>query len=95
LYGNGVLSGAGRTRLGLKIFLESQHSPKGVVGPRPVDRSWFDPLRRDSSVHNCQRGELSVRGLARTRLKCVAVGANVNDGFNELDRPVTQNRLES
>ena len=39
---------------------------------------------------DCQRGELSVRGLARTRLKRVAIRTNVNDGFNEFDRPVTR-----
>jgi auxin efflux family transporter len=38
-------------------------------------------LRRDSSVHACQRGELSVRGLARARLKRVAIRANVNGGL--------------
>ena len=51
-------------------------------------------LRRDSSVHDCQRGELSVRGLARTRLKRVAIRTNVNDGFNEFDRPVTLRNLD-
>jgi trans-2,3-dihydro-3-hydroxyanthranilate isomerase len=38
----------------------------------------------------CQRGELSVRGLARTGLKRVAIHTNVNDVFNEFDRPATQ-----
>jgi hypothetical protein len=52
-------------------------------------------LRRDSSVHDCQRGELSVRGLARARLKRVAIRTNVNDRFNEFGRPVTQFRPES
>src|SRR5260370_6496714 len=51
-------------------------------------------LRRDSSVHDCQRGELSERGLARTRLKRVAICTNVNDGFNEFDRPVTLRNLD-
>ena len=48
-----------------------------------------------ASVHDCQRGELYVRGLARTRLKSVAIRTDVNDGFNEFDRPVTRNRPES
>src|SRR5437667_9198608 len=48
-------------------------------------------LRRDSSVHACQRGELSVRGLARARLKRVAIRAKVNGGFN---RRVTLRNLD-
>jgi len=35
-----------------------------------------------------------VRGLARTRLKRVAIRTNVNDGFNEFDRPVTLRNLD-
>ena len=63
-------------------------SPSGMM-PTPAG------LRRDSSVHDCQRGELSVRGLARTRLKRVAISTNVSDGLNEFDRPVTHYRPES
>jgi hypothetical protein len=38
-------------------------------------------LGRDSSVHACQRVEFSVPGLARTRLKRVAIRVNVNGGL--------------
>jgi hypothetical protein len=39
-----------------------------------------------ASLVTCKRGELSVRGLARARLKRVAIRANVHGGFNH---PVT------
>ena len=35
-----------------------------------------------------------MRGLARTRLKRLAIRTNVNDGFNEFDRPVTLRNLD-
>jgi hypothetical protein len=50
-------------------------SPSGMMPTPPAG------LRRDSSVHACQRGELSVRGLARTRLKRIGIRANVNGGL--------------
>ena len=35
-----------------------------------------------------------MRSLARAQLKRVAIRANVDDGFNEFDRPVTFRNLD-